>query len=141
MPGKNTLDVLGCPLAEYPLLAATQATDVDRIYVSTDSQEIMDLVEDYNAHIIKRPEYLCTNEALGEDAYVHAHDVIKRALLLKEHYFCKTCGIYRHHIRRSDPSVRGVNISCIDNINICDYLATAINDEVSMSLAAYDADC
>ena len=118
MPGKNTLDVLGCPLAEYPLLAATQATDVDRIYVSTDSQEIMDLVEDYNAH-----------------------DVIKRALLLKEHYFCKTCGIYRHHIRRSDPSVRGVNISCIDNINICDYLATAINDEVSMSLAAYDADC
>ncbi|MFL2780588.1 MAG: cytidylyltransferase domain-containing protein [Rhodospirillales bacterium] len=83
LPGKNTLDVLGRPLAEYPLLAATQAKDVDRIYVSTDSQEIMDLAKEYNAHIIKRPEYLCTNEALGEDAYVHAHDVIKRDLLVE----------------------------------------------------------
>ena len=63
-----------------------------------------------------------------------------RALLLKEHYFCKACGIYTHHIRRSDPSVYGVNMGCYDDINICDYLATAINDGVSMSLAADDAD-
>ena len=64
-----------------------------------------------------------------------------RALLLKEHYFCQTSGIYTHHNRQSNPSVYGVNISCFDDINIRDYLATAINDEVSMSLAADDADC
>ena len=64
-----------------------------------------------------------------------------RALLLKEHYFCKTCGIYTHHNRQINPSVYGVNIGCFDDINIRDYLATAINDEVSMSLAADDADC
>ena len=66
---------------------------------------------------------------------------VGRALLLKEHYFCKTCGIYMHHNRQSNPSVYGVNIGCFDDINIRDYLATAINDEVSMSLAADDADC
>ena len=60
---------------------------------------------------------------------------------IAKHYFCKTCGIYTHHIRRSDLSVYGVNIGCFDDINICDYLATAINDRVSMSLAADDADC
>ena len=64
-----------------------------------------------------------------------------RVLLLKEHYFCKTCGIYTHHIRRSDPSLYCVNIGCFDDINIRYYLATAINDVVSMSLAADDADC
>ena len=41
----------------------------------------------------------------------------------------------------SDPSVYGVNIGCFDDINIRYYLATAINDVVSMSLAADDADC
>ena len=60
---------------------------------------------------------------------------------LKEHYFCKTCGIYTHHIRRSDPSVYCVNIGCFDDINIRDYLATANNDGVSMRLAADDTDC
>jgi hypothetical protein len=64
-----------------------------------------------------------------------------RVLLLKEHCFCKTCGIYTHHIRRSDPSLYCVNIGCFDDINVRYYLATAINDVVSMSLAADDADC
>jgi hypothetical protein len=30
-----------------------------------------------------------------------------------KHYFCKTCGIYTHHQRRSDPSQFGVNVACI----------------------------
>ena len=64
-----------------------------------------------------------------------------RVLLLKEHCFCKTCGIYTHHIRRSDPSIYRVNIGFFYDINIRDYLATAINDVVSISLAADDADC
>ena len=53
---------------------------------------------------------------------------------IAKHYFCKICGIYTHHIRRSDPSVYGVNIGCFDEINIRDYLVTDINDGVSMSL-------
>ena len=61
--------------------------------------------------------------------------------VIAKHYFCKTCGIYTHHNRQSNPSVYGVNICCLDDINIRDYLATAINDEVSMSLATDDADC
>lgn len=30
-----------------------------------------------------------------------------------EHWFCRHCGIYTHHRRRSDPSEIGVNIGCI----------------------------
>ena len=31
-----------------------------------------------------------------------------------EHYFCRTCGIYTHHRRRSDPSEIGVNLACLE---------------------------
>lgn len=34
-----------------------------------------------------------------------------------KHWFCKTCGIYTHHQRRSDPSECGVNLGCIEGVN------------------------
>ncbi len=34
-----------------------------------------------------------------------------------KHYFCKTCGIYTHHQRRSNPEEYGFNIACIEGIN------------------------
>ena len=34
-----------------------------------------------------------------------------------EHFFCKTCGIYTHHNRRTDPNGVGINIGCIDDID------------------------
>ena len=33
-----------------------------------------------------------------------------------KHYFCKICGIYTHHQRKSDPNGIGVNIGCIDEL-------------------------
>jgi hypothetical protein len=31
-----------------------------------------------------------------------------------QHWFCKTCGIYTHHRRRSDPNEYGVNLACLE---------------------------
>tara|TARA_R110002033_G_scaffold1684_29_gene13716 strand:+ start:4643 stop:5056 length:414 start_codon:yes stop_codon:yes gene_type:complete len=30
-----------------------------------------------------------------------------------QHFFCKNCGIYTHHRRRSNPNEYGVNLACI----------------------------
>ena len=79
-PGKNTTPVLGRPLCVYPLLAALHASKVDRVYVSTDDETIMDISRDYGAEIIVRPPELATKEALGEDAYVHGYKVIGEKL-------------------------------------------------------------
>ena len=38
-----------------------------------------------------------------------------------KHYFCKTCGIYTHHQRRSNPSQFGINIACIDGVSPFDF--------------------
>lgn len=37
------------------------------------------------------------------------------------HYFCKTCGIYTHHQRRSDPGQFGVNVACIAGMSPFDF--------------------
>lgn len=34
-----------------------------------------------------------------------------------KHYFCKTCGIYTHHQRRSNPHEYGVNVGALDGVN------------------------
>jgi hypothetical protein len=79
-PGKNLYPVLGRPLMEYPLLAALNAKLVDRVYVSTDSLRIKEVGRRNGAFIIDRPDYLCTKEALGEDAYVHGYHWIKNSI-------------------------------------------------------------
>lgn len=79
-PGKNFYPVLGRPLMEYPLLAAMHTNSIDEIYVSTDSKKIKKISKNYNVNIIDRPDYLCTNESLGEDAFAHAYKHIKNTL-------------------------------------------------------------
>ena len=79
-PGKNVYPVLGRPLVTYPLLAANAAESIDRVYVSTDSALLSKIGKENGAQIIDRPDYLCTNEALGEDAYRHGYEVIRDQL-------------------------------------------------------------
>ncbi|MGE4504000.1 MAG: hypothetical protein AB7D51_01530, partial [Desulfovibrionaceae bacterium] len=76
LPGKNTMPVLGRPLAEYALLAARHAKRVDRTYLTTDDERLMELGTRLGARIIERPSNLCTSQALGEDVYRHAHSVV-----------------------------------------------------------------
>ena len=34
-----------------------------------------------------------------------------------KHYFCRKCGIYTHHQRRSNPEQYGFNVACLEGIN------------------------
>ena len=79
-PGKNTMPVLGRPLCAYPMLAAINSKYVDKLYVSTDDDDIMAIGKEYGAEIIIRPPELATKEALGEDAYVHGYEEIRKKL-------------------------------------------------------------
>ena len=36
---------------------------------------------------------------------------------IARHYFCKHCGIYTHHQRRSNPAEFGFNVACIEGID------------------------
>lgn len=43
-----------------------------------------------------------------------------------EHYFCKICGIYTHHKRRSNPHQYGINLGCLEGVepNLIDEITT-----------------
>ncbi len=79
-PGKNTSAVAGHPMAWWPLEAARNTPEIDVAYVSTDDPEIARIGAEMGARLIERPAYLASNEALGEDAFVHAHQVITAEL-------------------------------------------------------------
>lgn len=48
-----------------------------------------------------------------------------------KHYFCKACGIYTHHQRRSNPSQFGINVACIEGVSPFDFSAVDVMDGVT----------
>jgi len=77
LPKKNILPLLGRPLCEYPLMAASESKYIHKIYISTDSPEIVQVACNYNAFIIERPEHILDPDTLTEDVLAHAWDTIR----------------------------------------------------------------
>lgn len=48
-----------------------------------------------------------------------------------KHYFCRTCGIYTHHQRRSNPSQYGINVACLEGVSPFDFPEVPVSDGVS----------
>jgi hypothetical protein len=45
-----------------------------------------------------------------------------------KHFFCRTCGIYTHHQRRSNPDEYGVNMACLAGLSPWDLSQITVND-------------
>ncbi len=76
IPNKNIIDFAGKPLLAWSILQARAAHSVDAVYVSSDSQAILDVAAQYGARVIRRPDEFATDTATSESALVHALDVI-----------------------------------------------------------------
>ena len=48
-----------------------------------------------------------------------------------KHWFCKTCGIYTHHQRRSNPLQYGINTGILDGISPRDFGDVPMMDGVN----------
>lgn len=72
IPLKNLQTVGGVSLVARAVKAAEACQIVDRVYVSTDSDEIAFEAEKYGATTIKRPPEISGDEASSEDAIRHA---------------------------------------------------------------------
>jgi hypothetical protein len=48
-----------------------------------------------------------------------------------KHHFCKICGIYTHHQRRSDPHQYGVNAACLEGVSPFDFTEVPVSDGVA----------
>jgi len=55
-----------------------------------------------------------------------------------KHYFCKTCGIYTHHQRRSNPNEYAVNIACLDGVDPFNVGEVVLGNGAAMSVETPD---
>ncbi len=72
LPNKNILDLNGKPLVAYTIEAATHSKYIDKIVVSSDSDNVLKITEYYNVDRIKRPQKLATDSTTTFDAIKHA---------------------------------------------------------------------
>lgn len=75
LPGKNLKLLCGKPLIAYSIIAAKESKYVDRIIVSTDSEEIAEVARQYGAEVpFIRPAELATDNAKAIDVYLYTVD-------------------------------------------------------------------
>jgi N-acylneuraminate cytidylyltransferase len=72
LPGKNIKSLAGIPLIGHSILLAQQMQAINKIFVSTDSEEIASTSKDFGAEIIRRPQELASDNASEWLAWQHA---------------------------------------------------------------------
>ena len=78
LPKKNIIDFLGKPLIYWTINSALQSKYIDRIIVSTDSDEIINLAKEYGVEApFLRPSILSKDSVKSEEVIMHTLDWLK----------------------------------------------------------------
>ena len=73
VPGKNIKPLAGYPLIAYSIAAAKQCSQIDRVVISTDLEQIAELSHKYGADVpFLRPVELAGNLSPDRDFVIHA---------------------------------------------------------------------
>lgn len=76
LPNKNILILVGKPLIAWSIEAGLKSEYIDKVVVSSDSNEILDISKKNGANIVKRPSELASDFATSFDAIKHAIDIL-----------------------------------------------------------------
>ncbi len=76
VPRKNIRPVAGKPLLAYTVEAAICASTLDRIVVSSEDREILELAADLGVEPLPRPAELATDTATGDEVLLHAIEAV-----------------------------------------------------------------
>lgn len=71
LPKKNILPLAGKPLIAWTIEAAKKSKYIDKVIVSSDDKEILNISKEYNVDTIKRPPELSTDTSTTFDAVKH----------------------------------------------------------------------
>ncbi|MDY0123318.1 acylneuraminate cytidylyltransferase family protein [Sulfurimonas sp.] len=78
VPRKNVLDLCGKPLIAWSIEAGLKSKYIDKVVVTSDDEEILDISKLYGAKSIKRPGELASDTATTFDAIKHAIDNVEK---------------------------------------------------------------
>lgn len=77
IPRKNLVDFCGKPLVAWSIEQATRAQGIDQVWVTSDSEEILQVAARYGARTVRRPPELAGDDAPSDAAWLHALEVIE----------------------------------------------------------------
>lgn len=78
LSGKNIKNLCGRPLIDYTIRATQKSQSVDRVIVSTDSEEIASVAKECGAEVpFMRPGRLSGDDAKAVDAYLYTADQLE----------------------------------------------------------------
>lgn len=77
LPRKNVLPLAGIPLVAHSIEVAKKVKGVERVFVSTDDDEIKSIARVFGAEVIDRPEDLARDNAPEIEAWRHAVNYLK----------------------------------------------------------------
>ena len=77
IPRKNIRRVAGKPLLAYSVEQALETPSIERVVVSTNSEEIAAVAREYGAEVIPRPPEISGDTASSESALLHALDHLR----------------------------------------------------------------
>lgn len=72
LPGKNIKHLAGKPLLQYSIETAQNSPSIDKVFVSTDDDDIAKVALEYGAILIKRPKELATDTSPEWLSWRHA---------------------------------------------------------------------
>ena len=72
LPRKNVLDLNAKPLIAHTIEVSLKSKYIDKVIVSSDDEEILNISQKYGALTIKRPDILASDTATTFDAIKHA---------------------------------------------------------------------
>ncbi|MEO1944625.1 MAG: acylneuraminate cytidylyltransferase family protein [Candidatus Thioglobus sp.] len=75
---KNIIDFCGKPLIAWTIEQCLSSKYVSNVWVTSNSQEILDVAEKYGAKTIRRPDDISGDLASSELAWIHAIEVIQK---------------------------------------------------------------
>ena len=71
IPGKNIKSFLGKPLLAWTIIQAKISKNISKVYLSSDSDDILKIGKKYGALLIKRPKSISGDKAKSEEAVLH----------------------------------------------------------------------
>ena len=78
LPRKNIKLLLGKPLIQYSIEVALQTSGIDKVFVSTDDNDIAKVSRSIGAIVIDRPIELAQDDSLEWEAWQHAISWVKK---------------------------------------------------------------
>jgi len=79
IPQKNIINFCGKPLIAWSIEAAIATTEIDKVIVSTDNEEIAMISLEYGAQVLMRPEHLAQDTSLVIDTMKHVIKTLEEA--------------------------------------------------------------